>query len=331
LLFKPSPFQSVKQPDSLNLKTMKKLLLLSVILLSGFSAKALTDENDSLGLPGDNLDLYGVLDLFKQSATMEEFEKKLNDPANEINNLDLNGDNDVDYIRVVDQVEGDAHAIVLQVPVSDKEAQDVAVIELEKTGNESADVQIVGDEELYGENYVVEAQSETPATDAKWQGFRPVVVVNVWMWPCVRFVYAPAYVLWVSPWHWAHYPGYWRPWHPVMWRVYHPRVVHYHVHYVCVHERRMVHAHACYNGHRMSSNSVHQRYAADHQRHAAAQGQRNAGNKQHAGNGQAQKQHAPRSGGGNHGGGQKQQHAGQRGGGGSHNGGGGHKGGGGRH
>jgi uncharacterized membrane protein YgcG len=304
---------------------MKKLLLLSAMFLAGFSSKAFAAENDSLGLPGDNLDLYGVLDLFKQSSSLEEFEKKLNDPANEINNLDLNGDNDVDYIRVVDQVDGDAHAIVLEVPVSDKEAQDVAVIELEKTGTESADVQIVGDEELYGENYVVEAQSETPATDAKWQGFRPVVVVNVWMWPCVRFVYAPAYVLWVSPWHWAHYPGYWRPWHPVMWRVYHPRVVHYHVHYVCVHERRMAHAHMCYSNHRVASNAVHQRYATDHQRRAAAQGQRNAGGNK---GGKQNAQH-PRAGGQKQGGGQKQQHAAPRAGGGNH--GGGNRGGGGNH
>ncbi|CAN5342813.1 hypothetical protein BH09BAC5_BH09BAC5_13810 [soil metagenome] len=257
-------------------KTMKKVIILSALFLSGFSAKALTDENDSLGLPGDNLDLYGVMDLFKQSSTLEEFEKKLNDPANEVNNLDLNNDNNVDYIRVIDQKDGDAHAFVLQVPVSATENQDVAAIELEKTGSETADIQIVGDEELYGADYVIEADEETSTgSDAKFQGFRPVVFVNVWMWPCVRFVYAPVYVVWVSPYRWAYYPSYWRPWHPVMWHVHHARVVHYHAHYVCVHQRRMEHAHACYYNHRNASPAVHQRYAENHQRHDAAQAHRN--------------------------------------------------------
>lgn len=262
-----------------NLYIMKKtLLLLAIFLFGGFNLKAVTEETDSTGLPGDNLDLYGVLDLFKQSSSLEDFEKKLNDPTNEINNLDLNDDQNVDYIRVVDQMQGDAHAIVLQVPISETESQDVAAIELEKNGTESADLQVVGDEELYGEDYIIEATDETKTstTDGKWQGFRPVVVVNVWMWPCVRFIYAPAYVVWISPYRWAHYPAYWKPWHPVRWHVHHARVVRYHhPHYVCVHTRRMVRAHAHYHNHRVHSAAVHHRYEGHHQRHAANQAQRN--------------------------------------------------------
>lgn len=278
---------------------MKKLLVITALFF-GFSANA-TEETDSLGLPGDNLDLFGVLDLFKQSASLEDFEKKLNDPASEINNLDLNNDDNVDYIRVVDRVEGDAHAIVLQVPVSATESQDVAAIELEKTGTETADLQVVGDEELYGADYIVEAKSETAATDAKWQGFRPVVVVNVWMWPAVRFVYAPAYVIWVSPYRWAYYPVYWKPWRPVGWRVHHARAFRYHhAHYVCVHHHRMARAHAHYHGHRVGSPSVHQRYEGHHQRHAANQGQRNNGGGQKNGtvqkNGAQKNTSAPRNG-----------------------------------
>ncbi len=257
---------------------MKKLILISAILLGGFSARA-AEENDSLGLPGDNLDLFGVLDLFKQSATLEEFEKKLNDPANEINNLDLNNDQNVDYIRVVDRVVGDAHAIVLQVPVSATEAQDVAAIELEKSGVETADLQVVGDEELYGADYIVEAKAEAATgTDARWKGFRPVgVYVNVWMWPAVRFVYAPAYVVWVSPYRWAYYPVYWKPWRPIGWRMHRSRCMRYHhAHYSYGHHHRMAGAHAHYNGHRVGSPSVHKHYEGHHQRHAANKGQKNA-------------------------------------------------------
>ena len=51
-----------------------------------------------LGLPGDNLDLYGVLSLFQKSKTIEDFEKALNEEKTGLNNLDLNLDNKVDFI-----------------------------------------------------------------------------------------------------------------------------------------------------------------------------------------------------------------------------------------
>ena len=37
-------------------------------------------EPEGLGLPGDGLDLYAVLDLFQKSKTIEAFEKGINDP-----------------------------------------------------------------------------------------------------------------------------------------------------------------------------------------------------------------------------------------------------------
>ena len=36
------------------------------------------DDSTLLGLPGDNLDLYAVMDLFQKSKTIEDFEKSLN-------------------------------------------------------------------------------------------------------------------------------------------------------------------------------------------------------------------------------------------------------------
>ena len=54
----------------------------------------------TLGLPGDNLDLYAVLSLFQKSKTIEDFEKTLNLKETGINNLDLNLDEKVDFIKV---------------------------------------------------------------------------------------------------------------------------------------------------------------------------------------------------------------------------------------
>ena len=58
------------------------------------------DTTNKLGLAGDNLDLYAVLTLFQKSKTIEAFEKTLNDEQTKINNLDLNLDKKVDFIKV---------------------------------------------------------------------------------------------------------------------------------------------------------------------------------------------------------------------------------------
>src|SRR5688572_16950494 len=126
---------------------MKTFITTALAVSISVSAFAYNNP-DSLGLPGDGLNLQATLNLFKESKSPEEFEKKLNTKDNKVNNLDLNKDGKVDYIRVHDISKDNVHAIVLQVPVNAKESQDVAVIEIEKRGTESAALQIVGDVEL---------------------------------------------------------------------------------------------------------------------------------------------------------------------------------------
>lgn len=226
-------------------------------------------QEDSTGLPGDNFSLQGALEMFKQSSSIEEFEKLLNTENKNVNNLDLNGDGEIDYIKVIDKADKDVHAFVLQVAVSETENQDIAVIELEKTGDTTAVAQIVGDEEIFGEQKIVEASDEgdemESETDNKANGPYAAftesnrVVVNVFFWPSVRFVYRPAYVPWVSPWRWRHYPGWWRPWRPLAWHVFHPRVFVYHRHCAVVRTHRVVVAHRVYVPHRSSSIIVRTR------------------------------------------------------------------------
>lgn len=260
---------------------MKKILISATILMSALGLRA--QDADSLGLPGDNLDLRAVLGLFKESKDLESFEKSLNDENKKINNLDLNGDSKIDYIRVVDQKNDKVHAIALQVPVSATESQDVAVIEIEKTGDSTAQLQIRGDEELYGKDYYVEPQDDKDVEDnsskANGRGPSPYdpyerhyvtfVYVNVWDWPCVYYMYEPVYVVWVSPWYWGYYPGYWHPWHPYAWGYYHPWYPSYYHHCYVVHEHRMHDAYSYYGPHRMASPTVHNRYEPDHRRREA--------------------------------------------------------------
>ena len=125
------------------------------------------DDTTLLGLPGDNLDLYAVLDLFQKSKTIEDFEKSLNLEKTGINNLDLDLDNKVDFIKVVTKQNEDDFTFILQVDVSEKETQDVAVILVSKDKDEKVTMQIVGDKDLYGKDYIVEPKTTTtPAVTA---------------------------------------------------------------------------------------------------------------------------------------------------------------------
>lgn len=232
---------------------------------------------DSTGLPGDHFSLQGALEMFKQSTSPEDFEKRINTEDNKVNNLDLNGDGEIDYVKVISKVEKDVHVFILQVPVSENENQDIAVIELEKNGNESAILQIIGEEDIYGEQVIVEPQDETEnpekegGDEMKGGGPNPFydadeemgIVINVWPWPCVRFVYAPGYRPWISPWRWRHYPGWWRPWRPFSWHVWHPFHHRYHRHYPIVRTHRVVHAHRVYTPVRTSSVTVKARHSAN--------------------------------------------------------------------
>lgn len=196
------------------------------------SVSAQDYPEEYLGLPGDNLNLYAVMKLFQESETLEGFERKLNDENTRINNLDLNNDNMVDYISVVDYVDGDDHNIVLRVPLDNKEFQDVAVFTVQRFNDGSVSIQLVGDETLYGRNYIIEPVYDDNKAETPNPGYtgRPsirnnVVVVRttyyeVASWPLIRFIYLPGYVVWRSSWYWGYYPPYWRPWRPHYWHYY---------------------------------------------------------------------------------------------------------------
>ena len=248
---------------------MKLKLILSAITGLLFTTMTVKAQTDSTGMPGDNFSLQGALEMFKQASSPEDFEKLINTQNNNVNNLDLNGDGEIDYVKVVDKSGGNAHAFVLQVAVSETEDQDIAVIELEKTGDTTAILQIIGDEDIYGEQVIVEASDEGDEINnaeggnspggpsANFEPFR--IVVNVFFWPSVRFVYRPAYTPWASPWRWHRYPTWWKPWRPLTWRVFHPLRLHYHRHCAVVRTHRVVVAHRVYTPFRRTSVTVRTR------------------------------------------------------------------------
>ncbi len=241
---------------------MKTFLPTIIFVLMAFQLFSQDSDVEQTGLPGDNFSLEGALELFKKSASPEDFEKALNTADNHVNNMDLNDDGEIDYITVLGRKDKDVHIFVLQIPVSESEKQDIAVIEIEKTGDENAILQIVGDEEIFGEEIIVEpTDGNDEQTEEVKRGPAGVnytaLVVNVWAWPSVRFVYAPGYTPWVSPWRWRNYPIWWKPWRPLGWAVWHPfRVRHYHPTIRVTHTHRVVHAHRIYKPVRVTSTTV---------------------------------------------------------------------------
>ena len=192
-----------------------------------------------LGLPGDNLNLYAVMNLFQESETLEAFERSLNEENSRINNLDLNNDGYVDYLTVSDYTSGNVHTIVLRSVLDRNEYQDVAVFTVEQLRNGEVQIQLIGDEALYGRNYIVEpnyAETPNPGYTGGTVRRNNVEVVTttyyeVAAWPVIRFIYSPRYVIWRSNWYWGYYPAYWHPWRPFYWHQYYGYHYHWYPHY----------------------------------------------------------------------------------------------------
>ena len=149
---------------------MKNLILLSCcsfVLLLGCSTKKDTRTVVNVQptvdvvhtVDGENLDLQLVGQLAMQSANSAELEKKLNDPATAINNLDLDADGNVDWITVTDgPTSNPLHRVIsLAVHFSADDIQEVATIEIEKTSSTGGTVHLVGSHNVYGPSAVYQS------------------------------------------------------------------------------------------------------------------------------------------------------------------------------
>ncbi len=162
---------------------------------------------------GDNLDLEAVASIFGSSKNLEDFENQLNDPKNKISNLDLNQDNQVDYLRVVEVAENNTHLIAIQAVLAKDQYQDVATIEVEKDTKGNTSIQVVGDVDMYGPHYIIEPVYVHP----------PVFFTLFWR---------PFYHPYHSIFYWGYYPHHFHYWHPVHINVYKTQVhIHINKHY----------------------------------------------------------------------------------------------------
>jgi hypothetical protein len=177
-----------------NLLIVCFLMFISIPMLAQDAPEPATEE-------GEDLDLQGVASLFKDSESIEEFEEQLNSEETEVNNLDLNKDDEIDYLRVLESTEGKTHLIVVQAALGEEAYQDVCTIEVEEDEDGNTTVQIVGDPSIYGESYILEPPPEEEENVSK-----SVVVV---------VLFRPGYRPWRSPYGWRRYPPRYRRRAPV--------------------------------------------------------------------------------------------------------------------
>ena len=217
------------------MKRLVIILLLSIVnyqLSTAFADETVTVTATSSDI-SENLDLKTVATLFGQAKDLEQFEQLLNNPDSAFSNLDLNGDGEVDYLRVIETADNNRHLVVVQAVLAKDIYQDVASIFVEKDEKNQITVQVVGDEYIYGENYIIEPVYI----------YRPVIYD--WFW-------GPSWVCWHSPYYWGYYPHWWHPYHCIdpflywdhcYWHHYHHPICsyrtvhHHHPHYRHMHDR----------------------------------------------------------------------------------------------
>jgi hypothetical protein len=248
---------------------MKKNILnrLQTVLFLMTLTLTVQGQNMNAEVPGDNFSLEGALEVFKKSGTPQEFEQMINDPDSRVNNLDLNGDGYIDYIRVMDRNDRNVHVFVMQAVISNIEFQDIAVITLEKLANGKAVLQIIGDEDIYGVETIIE-----PTREVRTYGGTNTsrVVVNVWAWPSVQFIYGPHYTIWSSPWRWNYRPHWWYTRRPVVYYDYYAYWSPYSYYYTPCYTHRVVYYQEIYRPYRTTSVIVYNRHNAQISRYRSA-------------------------------------------------------------
>ena len=193
---------------------MRRIIFLLGILLAtiGVSAQQTVTVQAQSYQVSDNLDLEAVAITFGESKNVEDFERRLNDPENRISNLDLNNDGYVDFLRVVEVEEKGTHLIVIQAVIGQDLYQDVASIIVEGESKTSATVTIVGNRDIYGDNYVIVPRYVV----------RPVIFDWFWL---------PTYAVYHSLWYWDYYPHYYHLHICLGYHSYHRHIYTWHTHH----------------------------------------------------------------------------------------------------
>ena len=138
----------------------------------------------------DGLDLKAVMALVQEVKSADELERRLN-TAGGINNLDLNEDGKVDYIKVSEYGGSGEYGFSLTTEPVKGEVQELATIEIKKDGDR-ASVNARGNSQVYGHNHYYHDNS------------------HFWRNMFLFSYFTNGFGMYRSPYYWGHYPTYYR-------------------------------------------------------------------------------------------------------------------------
>ena len=205
---------------------MKKLFAISLLCFALASCSDNQPSQNSYNSQPDNsntqvnvtvqqkpvgLDLQSLGELAKKSKSAKQLEDSLNQPGG-INNVDLNGDGNVDYLDVAEFSNGDSKgfSVVDYTPNTSGgvDTNEIANITIAKNQSnpQAATVNINGNTNIYGNN------NSSYQTDAL---LTDLIIYNY------LFSYHPYYY---SPYRYGYYPSYYHPYRPIAYGAYSNRV-----------------------------------------------------------------------------------------------------------
>ena len=144
----------------------------------------------------DGLDLKALSAMLKDIKDGEDLERKLN-KENGINNLDLNEDGKVDFIKVTefgDPKKSLGYSLTTE-PVKGEE-QELATIQITNEG-ETANVEVSGNKQIYGTGH----------------HYRSSPSIGTWL--LLGYMMGGNYSFYRSPYSYGSYPRYYRPYSPI--------------------------------------------------------------------------------------------------------------------
>jgi len=193
---------------------MKKILLVIGVSLSLISCdnhdhgrvvvrNSNTVVSPSSPMIGDNLDLQALGELVRRSGNVVEIENELNSNGS-INNLDLDGDGQVDYIRVQEILGGNKRGFEFIVDLPNGNAETVATINFEQ-GNDMGYMSIQGNPSYYGDHGYYHST----------HALRDIMLMH--------YLFS-AHTVYHSPYHYGYYPRGYHSYRSVPSRSYRTRV-----------------------------------------------------------------------------------------------------------
>ena len=213
-----------------------KTIIIAVLVFNGFySIKSWLSPDQPAGRyelsgnaqpdmqAGEGLDLKALTTVAKEVRGGQELERKLNVEGG-VNNLDLNGDEKVDYLFVKefgDPEQGKIGFSITAEPAKG-EVQEIAEVTVEQNGDR-AEIQVVGNEQIYGSQAIyndwtkVEREAQPAAQTA--QGGAGYPMYSSFFYP------RPLYF---SPFGFGYYPPFFSPFSMMAMGMYGSRMGGYH-------------------------------------------------------------------------------------------------------